>query len=112
VVVRNVGFGGMATTVTGRGWDCAGGMQGPGCGVATGMGTMTLGMVPGAVTRNVSLVAGGVGFAELPPPFGAVPTQQFASMQILMPEPGATLQLLTGVIALVGIAAWRWRRTC
>jgi hypothetical protein len=109
VVVRTTGV--MTATVTGKGWDCPGGMQGPGCGVATGMGTMTLGMVPGAVARNISLVAGGVGFAALPPPFGNVPTQQFGSMQILLPEPGPTSQLLAGVIAVLGIAAWRWRRT-
>jgi hypothetical protein len=90
----------MTTTITGKGWDCAGGMQGPACSVATGMGA----------ARNISLVAGAVGIARLGPPFGDQPIADMASMQIILPEPGAALQLLAGAIGLLGIAAWRSRR--
>ena len=106
-VVERATKGGAATTFTAKGWDCPGGMQGAGCGVTTGMGTATLGIVPGAVHRNISLVAGSVSFSRFPT--GDTPAVNVASMQIL-PEPGATLQLLAGVAGLLGIAVWRSRR--
>jgi hypothetical protein len=93
---------GRTTTITAMGWDCPGGVQGPACSVATA--------VPGAA-RNISLVAGGVGISRLVPPFGDSPTVNMGSMQlVIMPEPRATLQLLAGVIGLLGIAVWRSRR--
>jgi hypothetical protein len=92
---------GMTTTITAKGWDCAGGMQGPACSVATGNGA----------ARNISLVAGGVGIARLGPPFGDSPTVNIGSMQLMiMPEPGAVVSLVAGAIGLLGIAAWRARR--
>jgi hypothetical protein len=93
---------GMTTTITAKGWDCVGGMEGPGCGRTTA--------VPGAA-RNISLVAGGIGIARLGPPFGDSPTVNIGSSQmIVLPEPGKALQLLAGAVGLLGIAVWRSRR--
>jgi hypothetical protein len=107
VVVRVQNAAGTrGTTVTAKGWDCAGTMQGPACSV-----TPTMGLPTGPVNRNISLVAGAIGIARLPPPFGDAPIADTGNMQLLvMPEPGATLQLLAGVIGLLGIAVWRSRR--
>jgi len=99
VLVRNTGtFGGNPhnTTFSARGYDCVGAV-GVGCAKATNMGY-----------RNISLVAGALGVGVLAPPAGNVPTIDFVTMW--MPEPGRTLQMLSGVIALLGIAAWRSRR--
>ena len=57
--------------------------------------------------RNISLVAGSIG-AGVFPVIGPLPTVNIARM--FLPEPGATLQMLAGVIGLLGIAAWRSRR--
>jgi len=99
VLVRNTGtLGGNPhnSTFTQKGYDCVS-AKGAGCGVATGMGY-----------RNISLVAGALGVGVLPPPTGNVPT--IALVSAWLPEPGATLQLLSGAICLLGIAAWRSRR--
>lgn len=99
VLVRNTGTlggGPHNTTFSARGYDCVGAV-GAGCAKATGMGF-----------RNISLVAGALGVGVLPPPTGNVPTIAFVTTW--MPEPGRALQLLSGMIALLGIAAWRSRR--
>jgi hypothetical protein len=93
--------GGMTTTITGKGWDCAGGFEGTGCSIATGMGA----------ARNISLVAGQLGLAKLPPIAPNSPNVAMGNMQLMiMPEPGKTLQLLGGVLSLLGLAVWRARR--
>ena len=99
VLIRNTGtLGGQPhnSTFTQKGYDCVS-AKGAGCAVATGMGY-----------RNISLVAGAIGVGVLPPPTGNVPT--IALVSAWLPEPGATLQLLSGAIALLGIAVWRSRR--
>ena len=77
------------TTLTGKGYDKRGTPDGV-------MGN-----------RNISLVAGGIAIARL---VGAAdqPTPEIMSM--LLPEPGANLQMVAGVSALLVIAAWRPRR--
>jgi hypothetical protein len=84
------------TTFTAMGYDCVD-AKGPMCSVATGMGN-----------RNISLVAGALGFGVLPLPTGTVTT--ISLVNAWLPEPGAALQLLAGVAALLGIAVWRSRR--
>ena len=103
-VVQRASKGGQKTTFTAMGWDCAGTMQGPACSVAP---TMGLPKSKNLVQRNISLVAGSVSISRFST--GDTPAVNLASMQIL-PEPGTTLQLLAGVGALLGIAAWRSRR--
>jgi hypothetical protein len=107
VVVRNHNAANTrATTFTAKGWDCPGTMAGPGCGLA---GTKGLPKT-GVVNRNISLVSGSIGIARLPPPFGDSPISNMGNMQLMvMPEPGTTLQLLAGVIGLLGVAVWRSR---
>ncbi len=98
VLVRNTGtLGGNPhnTTFTAMGYDCVN-ANGPMCSMATGMNH-----------RNISLVAGAVGVGVLPAPTGNVPT--IAIVNSWLPEPGATLQLIAGVVGLVGIAVWRSR---
>ena len=58
--------------------------------------------------RNISLVAGAIGVGLFPSPVGQVPRIDLVTA--FMPEAGATLQLVAGVIGLLGIAAWRSRR--
>lgn len=95
-----------SSTFTAKGWDCAGNMEGPAC-----SRTPTMGVSPGPIARNISLVSGAIGIARLPPPFGDAPIANMGNMQLLvMPEPGAMRQLLAGVVGLLGIAAWCWRR--
>jgi hypothetical protein len=99
VLVRNTGvLGGNPhiTTFTAKGYDCVN-AKGKACSIPTGMGN-----------RNISLVAGSIGVGLLPLPTGNVPTIDLVNMWL--PEPGATLQLLAGVINLLGIAVWRARR--
>ena len=99
VLVRNTGvLGGNPhiTTFTAKGYDCVN-AKGKACSVPTGMGN-----------RNISLVAGAVGVGVLPAPTGNIPTIDLVTAWL--PEPGATLQLLAGVIGMLGIAAWRLRR--
>jgi hypothetical protein len=57
--------------------------------------------------RNLSLVAGGIAVAR----FGNALTQNSGQiLSMMLPEPGAAIQLLAGVAALLGIAGWRSRR--
>jgi hypothetical protein len=86
VLARNTGtaLGNPAiTTISAKGFD-----------VVTGMGG-----------RNISLVAGGLAATSL-----GTNTPDIAQMLLTLPEPGATAQVLAGVLALLGIAAWRARR--
>jgi hypothetical protein len=85
VVVRN--YGTRTTTLTAVGSDAR-----------TAMGA-----------GNLSLVAGGLAIARL---VGAAdqPTPEILTMRIALPEPGATLQLVAGIAALLGVAVWRSRR--
>src|SRR5262249_7771164 len=89
------------TTFTAKGYDCvnAKGNGAGGCGAATGM-----------ANRNISLVAGALGLGIVPG-IGTVPIVNLVSTSMSLPEPGAALQLAAGVMALLGIAAWRSRRT-
>ena len=98
VLVRRSGAQGnfFPTTFTAMGYDCVN-AKGKNCSVPTGMGK-----------RNISLVAGAVGVSVLPAPTGNVTTIDLVTAWL--PEPGATLQLLAGVIGMLGIAAWRSRR--
>lgn len=57
--------------------------------------------------RNISLVAGSVGLGRLTG-IGDTPSNGFS--RLWLPEPGASTQLIAGVIALLGIASWRSRR--
>jgi hypothetical protein len=56
--------------------------------------------------RNISLVAGGMARAIIGPVISNTPE----IAQLYVPEPSRTAQLLAGVAALLGIAAWRARR--
>jgi hypothetical protein len=107
------GMGTKSTSWTAMGWDCAKTMQGPACSKTPTRGFA--GVTPvqkAAIKRNISLVAGSVGLARLGPPFGDAPIANMGNMQLLvMPEPGATLQLLAGVGGLAALAARRSRRT-
>ncbi len=99
VLVRNTGtLVGQPhnTTFTAKGYDCVN-AKGKSCSVPTGMGN-----------RNISLVAGAIGLGILPEPIGTV--ESISLVTAWMPEPGSTLQLLAGVVGLLGIAAWRSRR--
>ena len=60
--------------------------------------------------RNISLVAGALGVARVFGRFGRLADCELRACSAVMPEPGATLQLLAGVIGLLGIAVWRSRR--
>ena len=53
--------------------------------------------------RNISLVAGGVATTS----FGS---QTPNMAQMLLPEPGGALQLVAGVVGLLGVAVWRSRK--
>ncbi len=108
VVVRAQNVAGTRkSTFTAKGWDCAGTMQGPACSIVPTKGLPKAGVV----NRNISLVSGSIGIARLPPPFGDSPIANMGNMQLLvMPEPGATLQLLAGAAGLLGMAVWRSRR--
>jgi hypothetical protein len=59
--------------------------------------------------RNISLVAGGAAVAKLT--IANTPTPELASMKLTLPEPGGTMQMLAGALALLGIAAWRSRKS-
>jgi hypothetical protein len=74
----------------------------------TGMGYDKRSMTTAMGNRNISLVAGGLAVARL---VGAAdqPTPEIMSM--LLPEPNGSMQLVAGVAALLGIAAWRSRRS-
>ncbi len=85
VLARNTGtnVGNPAvTTISAKGFD-----------VATGMGG-----------RNISLVAGGVAATSI-----GTQTPNMAQMLLTLPEPGRALQLLAGVVGLLGVAVWRSR---
>jgi hypothetical protein len=87
VLVRN--YFTRTTTLTAQGYDKRG--------TPTAMGK-----------RNLSLVAGGLAIARL---VGAADQMTPEIMTMLLPEPGATLQILAGVGSLLGIAVWRARRS-
>jgi hypothetical protein len=87
VLARNTGTGlgnPVITTLSAKGGD-----------VATGMGG-----------RNLSLVAGALAATSL-----GTQTPNIAEFKLFMPEPGKTLQMLAGVAGLLGIAAWRMRKS-
>jgi hypothetical protein len=86
VLVRN--YLTRTTTLTAKGYDKRG--------TPTPMGN-----------RNISLVAGGLAIARLPPTPDQ-PTPELMTM--VLPEPGESMQLVAGVAALLGIAMWRSRR--
>jgi len=89
VLARNTGTQGGApaiTTLTAKGSD-----------MLTSMGG-----------RNIQLVAGSLAATTLPP--AGTQTPNIAMMQLTLPEPGPTVQMLAGVIGLLGIAAWRSRK--
>ncbi len=86
VLVRN--YASRTTTLTAMGYDKRG--------TPTAMGK-----------RNLSMVAGGLALARL---VGASDQPTPEIMSILLPEPGATMQIGAGVLSLLGIAAWRSRR--
>ena len=86
VLARNTGtnVGNPAvTTISAKGFD-----------VLTGMGG-----------RNISLVAGGVAATSI-----GTQTPNMAQMLLTLPEPGRALQLLAGVVGLLGVAVWRSRK--
>jgi len=57
--------------------------------------------------RNISLVAGGIARAAL----GPITSNTPEIGQLFVPEPSRMLELVAGVAALLGIAAWRARGT-
>jgi hypothetical protein len=56
--------------------------------------------------RNLNLVAGGLARAVIGPVIGHVPEVT----QMYLPEPSRAAQLAAGALALLGVAAARWRR--
>jgi hypothetical protein len=58
--------------------------------------------------RNISLVAGGVAVARQLA--GAADQMEPRVLSMMLPEPAATLQWITGVATLLAIARWRARR--
>jgi hypothetical protein len=110
VLVRNTGTlggGPHNTTFTAKGYDCVNrkGRFGGGVITANGCGTALTGMN----NRNISLVAGQIGVGSFAGGAFNVPT--IAMVNSFLPEPGRTLQMLAGVVGLLGIAAWRSRRS-
>ena len=89
VIARNTGTAlgqPMITTLTGKGAD-----------MVTG----------GGMGRNIQMVAGGIGITNL---LGlGSRTAEIGTM--LLPEPDRSLQMLAGVLTLVGIAGWRARKS-
>jgi hypothetical protein len=57
--------------------------------------------------RNLSLVAGGVARAVIGPAITHAPE----IVQMYLPEPSRAAQLAAGAFVLLGVAAWRWRKT-
>lgn len=95
VLARNTGttynMNPIVVTLTGMGYDCVN-AKGTMCSQVTGMGA-----------RNISLVAGGVAGID------TLATEYPSLNQMFLPEPGSPAQLITGAVALLGIAVWRAR---
>lgn len=85
-------LGPPVATLTAMGYDCVN-SKGDGCATVTGMGA-----------RNISLVTGTVAHLTV------LPVRTAAVAHMFLPEPSHTGQLLAGVAALFGVAAWRARR--
>jgi hypothetical protein len=103
----NMNFGFPFTTgdiiVRGTGSDAVGGIAGQ---TVTAMGFDTMmAATPNGVTRNIQLVAGGFAKSDIQ---GNNGTPNYTVMRL--PEPGATMQLVAGAVALLGIGVWGARR--
>jgi hypothetical protein len=99
-VNKNFGFAFTTGTVLGRntGKDI---QNNPAIVTLTGMGSD---VITAMGARNISLVAGGVSGVDL------LSSETPNMVQMFLPEPGAPVQRIAGVVALLGIAVWRARK--